>query len=209
MGSYPSRSRARVTGLDEGDRADFRDRLESIMDGLYGSALRLTRNPADAEDLVAEAVARAWANFGTLQDRQCFPKWVHRILVNAFFSNRRRNRAEQAGRVDLPEEHFSLFEKIHQPFLLWWSNPERELINKLLREDIARALDALPDPYRAVVVLAEIECLTYGEIAQVLDLPVGTVRSRLNRARAMLQKALWRHAREAGLLPGTPGRETP
>lgn len=205
MGSYPSRSRERGTGLDDGDRADFRDRLESTVNGLYGAALRLTRHATDAEDLVADAVTRAWANFGTLEDRQCFPKWIHRILVNTFLSNRRHARAEQAGRVDLPEEeHFSLFEKVHQPFLLWWGNPERELINKLLREDIARALDALPDPYRTVVVLAEIEGCTYAEIAQVLDLPVGTVRSRLNRGRAMLQKALWRHAREAGLLPKTP-----
>jgi RNA polymerase sigma-70 factor, ECF subfamily len=194
-------------GLDDSDRADFCDRLESLMDGLYGAALRLTRNPADAEDLVAEAVTRAWANFGRLEDRQCFPKWIHRILVNGFLSNRRHTRAEQTGRVDLPgEEHFSLFEKIHQPFLLWWGNPERDLINKLLREEIQRALDALPDPYRTVVVLAEIEGCTYAEVAQLLDLPVGTVRSRLNRGRSMLQKALWHHARDAGLLPETPGR---
>jgi RNA polymerase sigma-70 factor, ECF subfamily len=195
-------------GTDDGDRAFFRDRLECLMDGLYGAALRLTRNAADAEDLVAEAVTRAWVNFGRLEDRQCFPKWIHRILVNTFISNRRHTRAEQAGRVDLPEEErFSLFEKIHQPFLLWWGNPERELINKLLREDIRRALDALPDQYRTVVVLAEIEGCTYAEIAQILDLPVGTVRSRLNRGRSMLQKALWRQAQEAGLLPGTSGTE--
>jgi RNA polymerase sigma-70 factor (ECF subfamily) len=194
-------------GPDDGDRAFFRDQLESLMDGLYGAALRLTRNSTEAEDLVAETVTRAWAHLGSLDDRQCFAKWIHRILVNTFTSNCRHNKAEQARRVDLSqEEAFSLFEKIHQPFLLWWGNPERELINKLLREDIERALDALADGFRTVVVLAEIEGYTYAEIAEILHVPVGTVRSRLNRGRAMLQKALWRQAQETGLLPGNPER---
>jgi RNA polymerase sigma-70 factor, ECF subfamily len=194
--------------LDDTDRAWFRDQLESTLDGLYGAALRLTRHAADAEDLVAETVTRAWAGRERLEDRQCFPKWIHRILVNTFISSYRHSRTERAKRVDLPEEEdepFSLFEKVHQPFLLWWGDPERELVNKLLREDIERALNGLSEKYRTVVVLAEIEGYTYGEIAETLDLPVGTVRSRLSRGRALLQKALLRQAQEAGLLPTTTG----
>jgi RNA polymerase sigma-70 factor (ECF subfamily) len=101
--------------------------------------------------------------------------------------------------ADEPGEAFSLFEEIHQPFLLWWGNPEQEFLNKLLREDLERAVDGLPEAYRAVVVLADLEGLAYAEIAESLDIPVGTVRSRLARARAQLQKALWIHAQEAGL----------
>jgi RNA polymerase sigma-70 factor (ECF subfamily) len=83
--------------------------------------------------------------------------------------------------------------------LLWWNNPERELLRKLLRKDVERALDNLPDGLRAVVVMVEIEGYSYAEVAAMLDIPIGTVRSRLNRARSMLQRALWRQAREAGL----------
>jgi RNA polymerase sigma-70 factor (ECF subfamily) len=92
-----------------------------------------------------------------------------------------------------------LFEQLHQPFLLWWSDPEREFLNKLLREDLVRALDAMPEAYRIVVILSDLEECTYQEIAQTLGVPVGTVRSRLSRGRSLLQKALWQHAQAAGL----------
>jgi RNA polymerase sigma-70 factor, ECF subfamily len=189
------------------ERRQFRQHLEGTLDGLYGTALRLTRNPADAEDLVADAAQRAWVGFSGLLDRQCFAKWIHRILVNAFISDCRHNRAEQAWRelADEGDDGFSLFEKVHQPFLLWWGDPERELLNRLLREDLERALNNLPDKYRTVVVLAEIEGYTYPEIAETLEVPIGTVRSRLSRARAMLQKSLWRQAQDAGLVPPQRG----
>lgn len=88
---------------------------------------------------------------------------------------------------------------MHQPFLLWFGNPEQEFLDKLLREDIDRALAALPDCYRVVVIMSDLEEFSYAEIAQSLGIPVGTVRSRLARARSALQKALWRQARAYGL----------
>jgi len=88
---------------------------------------------------------------------------------------------------------------------LWWSNPEQEFVNKLLREDIERALDGLPVGFRTVVVLVEIQGYSYAEVAEILNVPVGTVRSRLSRARSMLQRALWQQATDAGLL--NVGRE--
>jgi RNA polymerase sigma-70 factor, ECF subfamily len=187
------------------DRAFFRAEIERLMDCLYGNALRLTRNPADAEDLVSETVVKAWAGLDQLQDRQSFPKWILRILANTFISNcRRKGHAceslDELGELSCDEERFSLFEKMHQPFLLWWSNPEREFVNKLLREDIERALDGLPVGFRTVVVLVEIQGYSYAEAAEILGVPVGTVRSRLSRARSMLQRALWQQATEAGLL---------
>ena len=139
----------------DNDRDFFRAEVERLTDRLYGTALRLTRNPADAEDLVSEAVTKAWANLGHLTDRQAFQKWLFRILTNTFVSDRRHSRPETSDNIIGAdgEETFSLFEQVHQPFLLWWSNPEQELINTLLREDLERALDQLAEEYRTVVVL--------------------------------------------------------
>jgi RNA polymerase sigma-70 factor (ECF subfamily) len=182
------------------DGTFFRAEIERLTDRLYGVALRLTGNPAAAEDLVAETVLKAWSNFGQLKDRQAFPKWVSRILTNTFVSGHRKACQEPTVAVeDEGDERFSLFEQLHQPFLLWWGNPERELLRKLLRNDVERALGNLPDGLRAVVVMVEIEGYSYVEVAAMLGIPIGTVRSRLHRARSMLQRALWRQAREAGL----------
>lgn len=105
------------------------------------------------------------------------------------------------------EASFSLFEELHQPFLLWWGSPEKEFFNKLLREEIEKAIDALPEAFRVAVVLSDLEGFSYREIAQILRLPVGTVRSRLARGRSLLQKALWGHAQEAGLVDRKRQRE--
>jgi RNA polymerase sigma-70 factor (ECF subfamily) len=94
---------------------------------------------------------------------------------------------------------FSLFERLHQPFLLWWGTPEQDFLDRLLREDLIRAIEALPERFRIVVVLADVQGLSYLEIAGSLEVPIGTVRSRLARGRALLQKALWDHACDAGL----------
>ncbi|ALA20330.1 MULTISPECIES: RNA polymerase sigma factor [Chelatococcus] len=185
---------------EDPDRAFFRAEIERLMDSLYGTALRLTRNPADAEDLVAETVMKAWAHFGQLADRRCFHKWLLRILANTFVSSRRHMRPEtEALNIDDEESCFSLFEKMHQPFLLWWSNPEQELIRKMLRKDIEAAIDAIPTAFRTVLILVEINGQSYAEAAETLGLPIGTVRSRLSRARCLLQRALWEQARDAGL----------
>jgi RNA polymerase sigma-70 factor (ECF subfamily) len=189
---------------DAGRRQFFEAEVERLMDRLFGTALRFTRNRADAEDLVAETVARAWAKLDELHDRQCFEAWIQRILGNAFVSQWRHRRCRPEVALDMDEEGeegdgFSLFEKLHQPFLLWWSNPEQTLINTMLREDLEAALDALPDAFRVVVVLVEVQGYSYGEAAELLHVPVGTVRSRLNRGRAQLQRRLWKQAQEAGL----------
>lgn len=191
---------------DASRRRLFAAEVERLTDRLFGTALRLTRHRADAEDLVAESVAKAWARLDELRDMQCFEAWIQRILGNTFVSQWRRRRAHpevalEAEDADGEGETFSLFEQLHQPFLLWWSNPEEMLVNKLLREDLERALDGLPDGFRIVVVMVEVQGYSYAEAAELLQVPVGTVRSRLNRARGLLQRALWRQAREAGLAP--------
>jgi RNA polymerase sigma-70 factor, ECF subfamily len=192
------------------DRTFFGEQIERLADRLYGTALRLTRNRTSAEDLVSETVVKAWSHLGQLDDRSCFEKWILRILTNSFFSACRRTREaslESMGRhhpgdEDDEQEDFSLFDKLHQPFLLWWGTPEQELLNKLLREDLDAALDALPDCYRSVVILVELQGYSYVEAAETLAVPLGTIRSRLKRARSRLQRALWEQARAAGLATG-------
>jgi len=175
------------------------------MDRLYGTALRLTRNASDAEDLVSETVAKAWSCLETLQDPdRCLP-WMLRIMTNLFISEKRTVRSrtvhetyvEEPGDEDTP---FSLFDRLHQPFLLWWGNPEQEFLDQVTKNDIERAVMDLPENFRIVVLLSDLEGLSYTEIAETLDVPVGTVRSRLARARGLLQKSLWDLALDKGLV---------
>lgn len=177
------------------------------MDRLYGTAVRLTRNGAEAEDLVAEALAKAWSRLDRLEDLQAFEKWIFRILTNTFVSSRRGPRETPASELEGEEEAdgASLFDRLHQPFLLWWGNPEQRLLDDLLCRDVERALDGLPDPYRLVVVLVDVEGFSYSEVADTLSIPVGTVRSRLSRGRSLFQTAIWDRARELGLT-GQGGR---
>jgi RNA polymerase sigma-70 factor (ECF subfamily) len=181
------------------DRDWFEQAVLAVLPELLGTARRLTRNREDAEDLAAEAVTRAWLHRESLRERDRFAGWILRILTNLFIS-RRRGEAVRPEETGLDEDaEFSLFERLHQPFLLWWATPEQEFLNRLLREDLVRAIEALPEVYRIVVVMADVQGLSYGEIARALEMPVGTVRSRLSRGRALLQKALWEHACDAGL----------
>lgn len=179
----------------------FQEQVLALLGRLQGVARRLSRDDAEAEDLVAEAICRAWRSVDTLEDPQAFRAWMFRILHNTFISERRKPdcRLEFGLEDDEDDERFSLFEQMHQPFLLWFSNPEQEFLDKVLRGDLERALAALPEHYRLIVILAELEEFSYGEIAGALGIPVGTVRSRLSRARSALQKALWESAKAYGL----------
>lgn len=178
----------------------FERSVLGVLPDLVCAARRLTRNAADAEDLVAEAVAKAWLGLAGLKDADRFRGWIFRILTNEYLAQR-RGRSSRPEPEQLPDESadFSLFEKLHQPFLLWWSNPEKEFLDKLLREDLVRAIDNVPDAYRVVVICADVQGLSYQEIADTLGVPIGTVRSRLARGRSLLQKALWEHAQDAGM----------
>lgn len=198
-----------VVGEDAQRRRLFEAEVERLLDRLYGTALRLTRNRADAEDLVGDTIAKAWASLADLHDPGAFEAWIRRILANTFISQWRHRRARAESAVDAEvdcdsdtAEGFSLFERLHHPFLLWWSAPEEVLATKVLREHLEEALDALPDVFRIAIVMVEVQGYSYAEAAELLGVPVGTVRSRLSRARGLLQRALWEQARDAGVLPG-------
>lgn len=189
------------------ERDDFEETVIGLLDQLYGAALRLAKNREDAEDLVAETVSKAWASRHTLKDQAKSRAWIFRILTNTFMSDRRKQAVRpQAATVEPhrsnEEEAFSLFEQLHQPFLLWWGNPEKQFLNKLLAKDLELAVDALPESFRMAVILSDMEGFSYQEISRMLKVPVGTVRSRLARGRGLLQKALWEHAKDAGLIHG-------
>ena len=195
--------------VNNADRSWFAAQVENLLPELFGTALRLTRNRTDAEDLVADAIAKGWISLESLQRRDALRGWLFRILTNEFLSGLRGATARvihesfDEGADDAAT--FSLFARLHQPFLLWWGNPERVFLDKLLRQDLEGAIDALPDPFRVVVVLVDVRGCSYQEVAETLQVPVGTVRSRLARGRAALQRALWEHALDRGLI-GTAGR---
>ena len=186
-------------------RKAFEDQVLELFGTLHGVARRLTCNGADADDLVAETVARAWRAREALEDEGAFRAWIFRILHNTFISDKRRVAARGEVHADCLDDEededgrFSIFEQMHQPFLLWFSNPEQQFLDKVLREDLERALCSLPEHHRIVVVLSDLEEFSYAEIAESLGIPVGTVRSRLARARSALQKILWRSAQAYGL----------
>ena len=174
----------------------FGNGVEENLDALFSVALRLTRRAANAEDLVAEAVAKAWAAIGTLEDRTRFRPWLFRILHNTFVSEYRKKSVRpteasySAGECD-DDDLATLLNEQSDDFLVWWSNPERAFFNELLGEQILQALDDIPEAYRTVVILVNVEGFTYDETAEVLGIAPGTVRSRMKRGRTLLQKALW------------------
>ncbi len=193
-------------GDDEELRLFFSQGVEGCMDALYGAALRLTRNATDAQDLVAESVAKAWSSVEALADRTRLRPWLFRILRNQFISDYRKAAVRPTltsldQRLDECEdgEVVSLLNEQPDEFLKWWADPEREVANKLLGEQIMAAIGALPEAFRETIMLVNVEGLGYDETAEVLGIPPGTVRSRMKRGRTLLQKALWEQARDAGL----------
>jgi len=184
----------------------FEERVISLLPDLLSGARVLTGTDADGEDLVAEAVARAWERRRELKERKRFRGWLFRIMRNCCISRYRKRKArpEEVQLCKETESGFSLFEQLHQPFLLWWGNPEKDFLNDLLKEDLEQAVESLPPEFRATVVLVDVQGFSYAETAEALDIPIGTVRSRLSRARACLQKSLWSHAVDRGLRDPEP-----
>jgi len=190
-------------------RAWFSDSVQRNMDALFGVAMRLTRDRVAAEDLVADSVVKAWSAIDSLDDRSCFRPWLFRIMRNLFISDRRRQSVRpvescwsELSAGEDGEEVTSLLLEQPESFLAWWATPERELVNRMLGEQIRRAIDALPEAFRVAVLLVNVEGLAYDEAAEVLGVPAGTIRSRMKRGRTLLQKALWEQAQEAGLAGG-------
>jgi RNA polymerase sigma-70 factor (ECF subfamily) len=184
--------------------AEFERLLTGVLDQAYGTALRLTGSAADAEDLVQDAALLAHRGFPGFQAGSNFRAWFYRILLNRFYSNYRRQRRSGVS-VDLDEtpELYLYQQAAAASGVTPDTDTATALVDRLDAELVQRALDALPDEFRTVATLYFMQDLPYQEIADMLDVPIGTVRSRLHRARRMLQKALWEVAAERGIV-GTP-----
>ena len=166
---------------------------------MYHAALRLTRNRAEAEDVVQDAVLRAFRAFDTFDRATNCRAWLLTILRNVFL-NRERRQGREVLDADLTSIDVTGHVEADWPA---GRDPEDEYLHTVLHGDVDRALGALPFAYREAVILADLEGLTYKEVAQVLDCPVGTVMSRLSRGRALLRQALIRFAREHGYAKDT------
>src|SRR5262249_53437076 len=154
----------------------------------------------------------AFRGFGTFERGTNFGAWFVRVLMNAFLSGKRKHRPEDHAVAldDLPSAYIQrkahAIVKAAPESQLTGSDVARAAIGKLETEQVSAAIDALPDEFRAVATLYFLQDLPYKEIAEMLKIPVGTVRSRLHRGRALLQKKLWEIAVDEGLVPAGPGR---
>ncbi len=178
----------------------FEALLMPLLGSAYSTALRLTRNPADAEDVVQEAALLASRGFHSFQTGTNFKAWFFRILTNAYFSKYRqqRRRGHSVPLEDTPELY--LFSQAAALGLHGQSaDPAGDLVGRLDAEQVIGALDSLPEEYRVVATLYFVNDLSYEAIASSLEIPIGTVRSRLHRGRRMLQRALWRLAQDHGI----------
>jgi len=187
---------------------DFQVLLVEVLPTAYGYALRLTRNRADAEDLVQDAALRAFRAMTTFEPGTNFKAWIFRILTRCFWANHRR-RQRRPNTVDFDDTpDLYLYARSAEHGLQWeGEDPARALIDRLGTERVSEAIGQLPEEYGVVCTLYFMEDFAYHEIADVLEVPVGTVRSRLHRGRKMLQKALWCLAEESGIVTEMTQRE--
>ncbi len=180
-------------------RARFERDVMPLVQGLYAAALRMTRNPSDAEDLVQETVLRAFRGFAGFREGTNLKAWLYRILTNTFINMYRKKQREPATvSVDGDLEEWFLYDRLAERGAE--ASAETTVLEAMPDEDVQAALESLPENFRMAVLLADVEGFSYKEIAQMLDIPIGTVMSRLHRGRRALEKALWDVARERGFV---------
>lgn len=171
-----------------------------LLDQLYSAAMRLTHNPQDAEDLVQDTFAKAYASFHQYQDGTNLKAWMYRILTNTFINSyRKKQREPLQSDADGVEDWQLVRAEAHTSRGL--RSAETEALDHLPDSDVKKALQELPSDFRMAVYLADVEGFAYKEIAEIMDTPIGTVMSRLNRGRSMLRTLLQDYARERGLIP--------
>jgi len=183
------------------DQATFADQAMPLMSALYSGALRMTRNPADADDLVQETYLKAYRGFGGFQEGTNLKAWLYRILTNTFI-NTYRAKKRRPDESDLDEvEDLYLYRRLGGlEAAAVGRSAEDELFDHVTDVEVKEALESLSEQFRVAVLLADVEGFSYKEIAEILDIPIGTVMSRLHRGRKGLQKRLYEYAVERGLV---------
>jgi len=165
---------------------------------LYSAALRMTRNPADAEDVVQETYLKAYRAYGSFEAGTNLKAWLYRILTNTYI-NRYRKAQRRPSEVELGElQDLYLYKRLGEPSGASES-AESQVLEQFVDTDVIQALESLPEHFRMPVLLADVEGFSYKEIAEMLDIPIGTVMSRLHRGRKALQKKLWHLAEQRGM----------
>ncbi len=186
------------------DRARFSELAMEHMPALYTAALRMTRNPADAEDLVQETFLKAYRSFDRFEEGTNLKAWLYKILTNTFINSYRaaKRRPEKADVEDV--EDLYLYRRIGDLRVGdVGRSAEEEVFEHITDDEVKQAIESLPEVFRIAVLLADVEGFSYKEIAEITDVPIGTVMSRIHRGRRALQKALMEYAVAGGLVGTT------
>ena len=184
------------TELDESRRrALFEEQVIPEIDRLYGAAMRYTRDPTDAQDLVQETVAKAYRSFHTFQQGTNLRAWLYRVLHTTYISMYRKKQRRPQENLQEEIDDFSFYDEARTG-----PSAEIEVLQAITDEEVKQALADLPETFRMAVYLADVEGFAYKEIAEIMDTPIGTVMSRLHRGRKALQQALAEYARKRGLI---------
>jgi RNA polymerase sigma-70 factor, ECF subfamily len=185
-------------------RRAFEKEAVPYLDAVYHFAYNLTGNGEDARDLLQETFLKAFRFFNSFQQGTNCKAWLFQITKNSFINRyRKQTREPNKVRYDEIEEYYETLRPIGTDA----NNLEEHLFNELLDDDVTAALQALPEAFRSVIILSDIESMTYEEIAEILDCPIGTVRSRLHRARKMVRDRLFDYAKTKGFNKENPSSE--
>lgn len=183
------------------NQEDFVQNAYEFMPALFSTALRLTRNYSDAEDLVQETYLKAYRAYPSFEEGTNLKAWLYRILTNSFINSYRKNqrRPQEAYPEDIEELY--LYKRVAPDEISdAVDSPEEKVLRNISDESIKSAIEELPENFRIVVLLSDVEGFSYQEIAEILSIPVGTVMSRLHRGRKTLQKLLYEDVKNRGLI---------
>jgi RNA polymerase sigma-70 factor, ECF subfamily len=184
------------------NRARFEEEALKHLDALYRTALRMTRNPSDAEDLVQDALVRAYRFYDRFEPGTNFRAWLFKILTNTYINSYRRKQGRPQESSLEDTEDFFLYNQLSDEAGERVTDVENTVLDRLGADSIQKAIDQLPPQFRTTVQLSDVEGLSYAEIAEATGVAKGTVMSRLFRGRRLLQRALWDQAQAAGFTSG-------